>query len=77
MEGDLQVKVGVWVDVATLWIDCEVLAVLLRLPLVICLHITKVGQLEALSEPASSHNASKCHDFVHELQLDAVRDTVE
>ena len=42
VEGDLQVEIGVRIDVTTLWADGEVFAVLLRLPLVVGLHITKV-----------------------------------
>jgi hypothetical protein len=77
VEGDLKVEVGVRVDVPALWADRKVLAVLLRLPLVVGLDVSEVGQLEALCEPAAFDHASEGNDLVHELQLDAMGDTVE
>ena len=77
MERNLQVQVAVWIDITLRWLNGEVLAVDLAIPLVLGLHVSEVRELENLSKSTSLNNTSKSNDFIHELKLDSMRYTLD
>jgi hypothetical protein len=72
VERDLQVEVGVGINVAALGLDCEVLFVSLRVPFEVSLHIAEVAELQALGESTSLDNTAERDNLVHQFELDAV-----
>ena len=64
-------------DAASLWRDGEVLAVGSFLPGELDGDVTKVGNLKLLGESTAGHHRSESNHLLHELDLDAMRHSMD
>lgn len=72
VECDLNVHVGIWVNISGLRINSKVLAERFLIPFKLSLYISKVTHLHGLRESAIFHYVSESQSVLHELKFNAV-----